>query len=59
MLELDPRKDQLGWDIDQFCLDSKAKAWVDEQNRMNKEKTLGYDKSHKEAKDAKHPDPRH
>ena len=32
--------------------------WVDEQNRMNKEKTLGYDKSHKEAKDTKHPDPR-
>ena len=25
---------------------------------MNKEKTLGYDKSHKEAKDTKHPDPR-
>ena len=25
---------------------------------MNKEKTLGYDRSHKEAKDTKHPDPR-
>ena len=25
---------------------------------MNKEKTLGYDKSRKEAKDTKHPDPR-
>ena len=25
---------------------------------MNKEKTLGYDKSCKEAKDTKHPDPR-
>ena len=25
---------------------------------MNKEKTLGYDKSHKEARDTKHPDPR-
>ena len=25
---------------------------------MNKEKTLGHDKSHKEAKDTKHPDPR-
>ena len=39
-------------------LDSKTKAWVDEQNRMSKEKTLDYGKSHKEAKDTKHPDPR-
>ena len=38
-----------------FLLDSKTKAWVDEQNRMNKEKTLGYGKSCKE--DTKHPDP--
>ena len=42
----------------QILLDSKTKAWVDEQNRMNKEKTLGYDKSRKAAKDTKHPDPR-
>ena len=58
LLELDPRKDQLGAGHKQILLDSKTKAWVDEQNRMNKEKTLGYDKSHKEAKDTKHPDPR-
>ena len=58
LLELDPRKDQLGVGHKQILLDSKTKAWVDEQNRMNKEKTLGYDKSRKEAKDTKHPDPR-
>ena len=58
LLELDPREDQLGVGHKQILLDSKTKAWVDEQNRMNKEKTLGYDKSHKEAKDTKHLDPR-
>ena len=58
LLELDPRKDQLGVGHKQILLDSKTKAWVDEQNRMNKEKTLGYDKSHEEAKDTKHPHPR-
>ena len=58
LLELDPREDQLGAEHKQILLDSKTKAWVDEQNRMNKEKTLGHDKSHKEAKDTKHPDPR-
>ena len=57
LLELDPRKDQLGVGHKQILLDSKTKAWVDEQNRMNKEKTLGYGKSCKEAKDTKHPDP--
>ena len=41
----------------QILLDSKTKVWVDEQNRMNKEKTLGHDKSHEEARDTKHPDP--
>ena len=55
LLELDPRKDQLGAGHKQILLDSKTKAWVDEQNRMNKEKTLGYGKSRKE--DTKHPDP--
>ena len=58
LLELDPKKDQLGAGHKQILLDSKTKAWVDEQNRMSKEKTLGYDKSRKEAKDTKHPDPR-
>ena len=58
LLELDSRKDQLGAEHKQILLDSKTKAWVDKQNRMSKEKTLGYGKSHKEAKDTKHPDPR-
>ena len=58
LLGLDPRKDQLGAGHKQILLDSKTKVWVDEQNRMNKEKTLGYAKSHKEAKNTKHPDPR-
>ena len=31
--------------------------WVDEQNRINTEKTLGYDKSCEEARDTMHPDP--
>ena len=57
LLELDPRKDQLGMGYKQILLDSKTKAWVDEQNRMNKEETLGYDKSHEETRDTKHPYP--
>ena len=57
LLELDPRKDQLGAGYKQILLDSKTKVWVDEQNRMNAKKTLGYDKSHEEARDTKHPDP--
>ena len=57
MLELDPRKDQLGKGHKQILLDPKIKVWVDEQNRINTEKTLGYDKSHEEAMDTMHPDP--
>ena len=56
-LELDPRKDQLGMGRKQILLDPKTMAWVDEQNRINTEKTLGYDKSHEEARDTMHPDP--
>ena len=44
LLELDPRKDQFGAEYEQILLDPKTKAWVDEQNRMSKEK------------DTKHPD---
>ena len=58
LLELNPREDQLGVEHKQILLDSKTKAWVDEQNRMSKEKTLGHDRSCKETKDTKHPDPR-
>ena len=38
MLELDPTKDQLGMGCKQILSNSKTKAWVDEQNRINKEK---------------------
>ena len=41
----------------QILPDSKTRALVDEQNRINTEKTLGYDKSHEEAGDTMHPDP--
>ena len=41
----------------QILLDPQTKVWVDEQNRINTEKTLGYDKSHEEARDTMHPDP--
>ena len=57
LLELDPRKDQLGTGRKQILPDSKSKVWVDEQNRMNTEKTFGHDKSHEEARDTMHPDP--
>ena len=57
LLELDPRKDQLGVGCKQILPDPKTKAWVDEQNRINTKKTLGYDKSYEEARDTMHPDP--
>ena len=57
LLELDPRKDQLGMGCKQILPDSKTKVWVDEQNRINTEETLGHDKSHEEARDTMHPDP--
>ena len=58
LLELDPKEDQFEVEYEQTPLDPKTKAWVDEQNQMSKEKTLGHDRSHKEIKDTKHPDPR-
>ena len=57
LLELDPRKDQLGTGCKQILPDSKTKAWVDEQNRINTKKTFVHDKSCEEARDTKHPDP--
>ena len=58
LLELDPKEDQLGAEHEQTPLDLKTKAWVDEQNRMSKEKTLSHDESRKEITDTRHPDPR-
>ena len=58
LLELDPKEDQLGVEHEQTPLDLKTKAWVDEQNKISKEKVLGHDGSCKEIKDTRHPDPR-
>ena len=58
LLELDPKEDQLGVEHEQTPLDLKTKVWVDEQNKISKEKTLGHDRSCKETKDTKHPDSR-
>ena len=58
LLELDPRKDQLGMGhITSFARSKNQGVVVDKQNRINTEKTLGYDKSHEEARDTMHPDP--
>ena len=57
LLELDPTKDQLGKGCKQILSNSKTKVWVDEQNRINSKKTLGYDKPYEEARDTMHPDP--
>ena len=38
LLELDQRKDQLGMGHKQTLPDPKTKAWVDEQNKINKTK---------------------
>ena len=54
---MDPTKDQLGKGHKQILSNSKTKAWVDEQNRINTEKTLGYDKPYEEARDTMHSDP--
>ena len=57
LLELGLGKDQLEMGCRQILPDPKTKAWVDEQNKINTEKTLGYDKSYEEARDTMHPDP--
>ena len=55
--ELGPGKNQLEIWHRQILLDLKTKAWVDEQNKINKEKRLRYDKTYDEARDSMHPDP--
>ena len=41
-----------------FVRFKKPKHGLMNKNRMSKEKTLGHDRSCKETKDTKHPDPR-
>ena len=55
--ELGPGKDQLEMGCRQILLDPKTKAWVDEQNKIKKEKGLRYDRSYDEGRDLMHPDP--
>ena len=57
LLELGPKKDELEIGRKQILPDPKTKAWVDEQNKINTEKTLGYDRSYDEAMSIKHPNP--
>ena len=57
LLELGPKKDQLEIGHRQILPDPKTKAWVDEQNKINIEKTVGYDRSYDEAMSIKHPNP--
>ena len=57
LLELGPGKDQLEMGCRQILPDPKTKALVDEQNKINIEKTLGYDRSYDEARDTIHPNP--
>ena len=55
--ELGPGKDQLEMGHRQILLDLKTKAWVDEQNKINKEKRPRYDRTYDEARDSMHLDP--
>ena len=57
LLELGPKKDQLEMGHRQILPDPKTKAWVDKQNKINIEKTFGYDKSYDGAKSTMHPNP--
>ena len=57
LLELGPTKDRLGKGHKQVLSNLKTKVWVDEQNKINTEKTLSYDESCEEARDTMHPDP--
>ena len=57
MLELGSGKDQLEMGHRQILSDSKTKAWVDEQNKINIKKMLGYNKTYERTRDIKHPNP--
>ena len=57
LLELGPGNDQLEMGHRQILPDPKTRAWVDEQNKINIEKTLGYDRSPDEARNTMHPNP--
>ena len=55
--ELGPGENQLEMEHRQILLDPKTKAWVDEQNKINKEKGPRYGRSYDEGEDSMYPDP--
>ena len=55
--ELGSEKNQLEIGCRQILLDPKTKAWVDEQNKINKEKGSRFGRSYNEDKDSMYPDP--
>ena len=55
--ELGPGKNQLEMGHRQVLLDPKTKAWVDEQNKINKEERPRYGRSYNEGEDSMYPDP--
>ena len=55
--ELGPEKNQLEMGHRQILLDPKTKAWVDEQNKINKEKGPRYGRPYDEGEDSMYPGP--
>ena len=55
--ELGLGKDQLEMGCRQILLDPKTKAWVDKQNKINKEKGPRYDRSYDDGRDLMHLNP--
>ena len=55
--ELGPGKYKLEMGHGQVLLDQKTKAWVDEQNKTNKEERPRYGRLHNEGKELMYPDP--
>ena len=55
--ELGSEKRQSEIGCRQILLDPKTKAWVDEQNRINKEKGPRYGRPYNEGEDSMYPDP--
>ena len=55
--ELGPGKNQLEMGCRQVLLDPKTKAWVDEQNKINKEEGPRYGRLYNEGEDSMYPDP--
>ena len=55
--ELGSEKKQIEMGHRQILLDPKTMAWVDEQNKINKEKGPRYGRSYNEGEDSMYPDP--